>query len=230
MRFSKIKALILPSGVRFVPILRGPFRGAWLQLVVRDNIRKIVGLYEHELNDWIEKVLPRVDSVIDVGANDGYFTFGCAAAFHRSRRTASIMAFEPQAVCCQQMAATLRARPIPGISVTIEQMRVGAILTAGQTTLDEVASRDPKLTKARRTLVKIDVEGNESDVIDGASGWLNKSNYFVIEVHREKYVQALRSRFASAGLVLDRRDQRPLPLLGAELRTASNCWLVSSLK
>ena len=62
----------------------------------RESMRKILGLYEHELNGWLNEALKRVTRVLDVGANDGYFCFGCAAAFRRLGTNGSVVAFEPQ--------------------------------------------------------------------------------------------------------------------------------------
>ena len=59
-------------------------------------MRKMFEIYERELNSWLEQVLRRVTRVLDVGANDGYFTFGCAAAFGRLGKTGEIIAFEPR--------------------------------------------------------------------------------------------------------------------------------------
>jgi tRNA G46 methylase TrmB len=78
-------------------VWRGPFRGARIVMNPRDSLRKIFGLYEHELNDWLEAALRRVIRVVDVGANDGYFTFGCAAAFKRLGKAGEIIAIENQA-------------------------------------------------------------------------------------------------------------------------------------
>jgi hypothetical protein len=41
------------------------------------------------------------------------------------------------------------------------------------------------------TLVKIDVEGAEMDVLEGAMSWLNPTNYFVIEVHQESFLDSI---------------------------------------
>ena len=38
-------------------IWRGPFRGARIVMKPRDSLRKILGLYEHELNPWLEQAL-----------------------------------------------------------------------------------------------------------------------------------------------------------------------------
>ncbi|HTE90163.1 MAG TPA: FkbM family methyltransferase, partial [Terriglobales bacterium] len=79
------------------------------------------------------------------------------------------------------------------------------------------------------TLVKIDVEGAEVDVIEGGRSWLQPSNLFVIEVHQERFLDLLRDLFAERGLRLVQVDQRPLSLLGREMREEKNWWLVSDI-
>ena len=95
MAFDLLK-LLLPKRPMPTRIWRGPFRGACIVMNPRDSLRKILGVYEHELNPWLEQALRRVTRVLDVGANDGYFTFGCAAAFQRLGKAGEIVAFEPQ--------------------------------------------------------------------------------------------------------------------------------------
>jgi hypothetical protein len=229
MRLTALRNAVLSSEPRFVRIFRGPFRGAHICTVPRDNLRKLFGLYEHELNHWLERVLLRVDSVIDVGANDGYFTFGCAAALQRQRRRATILSFEPQFMCCERLEATLRAYPSQ-VTIKIVRSYVGKIVTEDQITLDEAWIRFPSVSKAHHTLIKIDVEGAELDVIEGARRWLNHASYFLIEVHREEYLEILMARFAAAGLNLERRNPIALPLLGAEHRPNPTWWLVTALE
>src|SRR5882724_2353046 len=94
MAFDALKSL-LPNHPVLTRVWRGPFRGAKLMINPRNFLRKIFGLYEHELNPWLEQALRRVNRVVDVGANDGYFTFGCASAFRRLRKRGAILAFEP---------------------------------------------------------------------------------------------------------------------------------------
>jgi hypothetical protein len=78
-------------------------------------------------------------------------------------------------------------------------------------------------------LLKIDVEGAEEDVLDGAASFIVAGNLFVIEVHREAYIATITERFARRGLRLHLVKQRPLFLLGRELRSEENYWLVSDL-
>jgi hypothetical protein len=210
-------------------IWRGPFRGARIVMNPRDSLRKIFGLYEHELNDWLEQALRRVSRVIDVGANDGYFAFGSAAAFRRLGKTGEIIACEPQDRHVAILRESVASQAQTGIRFEIVHALVGRELKPGIITLDslQAAVDDPNAKVS--TLVKIDVEGAEMDVIAGGRSWLQPSNLFVIEVHQERFLDPLRALFAELGLRLMQVDQRPLWLLGRETREEKNWWLVSDV-
>lgn len=234
MFLTPLKNLLLPLAPRPVRILRGPFRGAIIHMSLRDNVRKVLGFYEHEFNPWLEAVLPQVDTVVDVGANDGYFTFGCAAAFRRLGKRADIFAFEPQAIHCEKLENSRRQQPLgagPAVNITVTQALVGAEPAPGVATLDALADELPpgQPVGARRALVKIDVEGAEVDVIRGAARWLRPENYFLIEIHAEAYLDTLHKCFSEAGLSLEQHEEHPLPLLGPEHRAERNWWLVTPL-
>jgi hypothetical protein len=222
---------LLPNVPVPMRVWRGPFRGAVIVMNPRNSLRKVFGLYEHELNDWLASVVRRVDTVLDVGANDGYFTFGCAAAFRRLHRSADILAFEPQADYFRQLEASLRSQPDDCVTIAAQQIFVGKAIASGITTLAAAARALPARAphRLRRALVKIDVEGAELDVIEGATEWLRPEHYFLIEVHEESYLTTLKRRFADSGIALEQRDQQTLPFLGRERRLEKNWWLVSLL-
>jgi len=215
----------LPNRPMPTRIWRGPFRGARIVMNPRDSIRKILGLYEYELNPWLEKALRRSKRVLDVGANDGYFTFGCAAAFQRLGKKGEIICFEPQEQHMLKLRRSIAAQNCPDIRFEIIHALVGREVREGMTTLDATPTTD-----RRDTLVKIDVEGAEVDVVEGARSWMDKSNLFVIEVHREAYLPELKQIFAERGHRLAQINQRPLALLGRETRDKNNWWLVSDLQ
>ena len=215
---------LLPNHDVPMRVWRGPFRGATVVMNPRASLRKAFGLYEHELNAWFERALGRVSRVIDVGANDGYFTFGCAAALTRRGKGADIIAFEPQPQHVAALRSAADRRHPSGVRIDIVQAKVGREAGALMTTLDSIATSDRE-----HTLIKIDVEGAELDVIAGAASWMQPSNLFVIEVHRQSYLAQLNAGFAARGLTLTQIDQQPLPLLGRDLRDADNWWLVSDL-
>jgi hypothetical protein len=172
----------------------------------------------------LEEALRRVARVLDVGANDGYFTFGCAAAFRRLGKPGEIISFEPQGRHVADLRASVAAQGDSAIRFEIVQALVGQAPGDGVVTLDAWLEND-----RRNTLVKIDVEGAELDVVEGATSWLEASNLFLIEVHQEETVGKIQDRFSERGLELECIRQRPLPFLGHEQRQESNSWLVSRL-
>ncbi|HKZ80234.1 MAG TPA: FkbM family methyltransferase [Pyrinomonadaceae bacterium] len=221
---------LLPNRPIRVRILRGPLRGGRLVMNPRQSMRKILGLYEHELNNWLEDVLRVVDRVVDVGANDGYFTFGCAAAFRRLGKAGEIVAFEPQQRHFEALQRSIDDQPSSDLSFNIIQSLVGIEERPGVTTLDSVRWKRGNPTDHTNALVKIDVEGAEEEVLLGGSSWFHKSNFFLIEVHKRSFIDSIGNMFAGHSLLLDRVDQRPLPFLGRELRDRENWWLVSRLR
>lgn len=216
---------VLPDRDMLLPILAGPFRGARVQLNPRNALRKVLGLYERELNEWLSIVLPRVNAVIDIGANEGYFSLGCCAAFHRLKKSAEIAAYEPEPEALRRLYAGIRGNRGGDVRIAVFESFVGSHVSPSMTTLNEIAAS----SACENVLIKIDVEGAEVEVIAEASAWLNASNYFVIEVHKEQFLDVLKGAFAKHGLRLARVDQRPLPLLGYEARGRDNWWLVSEL-
>ncbi len=203
----------------------GPFRGAYPVMNPRHSLRKVLGLYEHELNNWIETALHCVHRVIDVGANDGYFTFGCAAAFRRLKKTGEIISIEVQDQHMLKLREGFERHADPAVRFSLVQGYAGSELKPGFVTLDSLDTGGDR----GGTLVKIDVEGAEVEVMQGALSWLDPTNFFVIEVHQESLLAPLHALFATRGLKLRQINQRPLPLLGAEVRDRENWWLVSDL-
>src|SRR5206468_3178901 len=137
MAFDALKFLLADRPV-LTHIWRGPFRGARLVINPRHSLRKVFGLYEHELNEWLAQALRRVTRILDIGANDGYFTFGCAAAFRRVGKAGEIIAFEPQPRNVAILRESLAAQPETSIRFEIVQTVVGRELRPGMTTLDAV--------------------------------------------------------------------------------------------
>jgi hypothetical protein len=192
-------------------------------LPLRHSLRRIFGIYEHELHPWLQIALKRVRRVLDVGAHDGYYTLGCSAAL-RDLGSAEIIAFEPQEshVHLLRKSIGMQTRRDPRIQVV--QAMVGRAAQDGVITLDAL-----RLPDREDTLIKIDVEGAEIDVILGATTWLRPTNLFVIEVHKPTFIDYLKRLFAEHDLSLVQINQRPLRFVGRETRDQDNCWLVSSL-
>jgi len=144
MAFDALKFLLADRPV-LTHIWRGPFRGARLVINPRHSLRKVFGLYEHELNEWLAQALRRVNRVLDVGANDGYFTFGCAAAFRRLGKPREIIAFESHTRHVAMLRKSVALQTEASVRFKIVQSSVGKELKPGMTTLDsaEWAVGDP---------------------------------------------------------------------------------------
>src|SRR2546423_4601274 len=124
----------------------------------------------------------RVIRVIEVGANDGYFTFGCAAALRRLKKHGRIVAFEPQQQAYNQLQRTQHTWRFPsdlGIEIDIDDRFVGSVESGTFISLDSLTCGTDSV-RPEHSLIKIDVEGAECDVIDGAARWLNPTNLFLI--------------------------------------------------
>lgn len=221
---------LIPNRALPLPVLRGPFRGATIEVNPRHSLRKLFGLYEHELNGWLKHALPRVTTVLDVGANDGYFTLGCAAAFRRLGKSGEIIAFEPGVEVFENLKLNALKQEDDQIRFFLHNCFVGAEINSETTTLDEIARQRKDQRKPENALIKIDVEGAELDVIAAATAWLNPTNYFLIEVHWDaSFLTTLRKIFLERGMKLTQINQQPLPLIGYEARGREQWWLVSDL-
>jgi methyltransferase FkbM-like protein len=218
---------LLPDRRIACPVLMGPFRGARIFMNPRNSLRKIMGAYEHELNPWLHAVLARVDGVYDVGANDGYFTFGCLAAFRRRGRAGSVFAFEPQEEAFRGLSATATRYCPRGSRLELVRGWVGDGRTADTMTLDDWVHSVCPTPPTTNVLIKVDVEGAELQVLRGAQSLIRPENQFLIEVHSAALLRAVSEFFAQRSLPLVQINQKALPILGRENRDVDNWWLVT---
>jgi GT2 family glycosyltransferase len=207
-------------------ILAGPFRGARLFLDPACSKRKVFGIYEHVLNSWWRRELPNTEVVWDVGAADGYFTFGCAHEIKRHKGIGHIVAFEPD----ENSKATLeRVAGWPeynGIEFEFMSQFVGASTNGSATTLDE-ALRDRPTLVGKRSLIKVDVEGDEIDVLKGASLLLSEPHQWVVEIHGEHLLSGVIELFKANGRSVDIINPEPHWLLGPECRQIKTRWVTT---
>jgi hypothetical protein len=120
---------LVPTKECRLPIIASPLRGGVFIANPRASIRKVMGVYEHELNNWLSKALPEVNMLLDIGANDGYFAFGCAAAFRRANKPGTIHCFEPDPHYCVVLERSAVRYLSPSIHIAITQKFVGSSWT-----------------------------------------------------------------------------------------------------
>ena len=156
------------------------------------------GHYKQELSEslLILRLLPRVEAFIDVGANVGFYSLLAAKVCDHP---ISVLAFEPEAENFGKLQQAIQANdldqkihPFPmAIGSSSQKMKLyhSAMGSGGNsvappegspmseeseivesTTLDEVQKKH--LPRCPPTLIKIDVECFEYEVLRGASNWL----------------------------------------------------------
>jgi len=117
---------LVPVKDRKLPILMGPLRGGEFYASPRASMRKVFGVYEHELNPWLYKAVEAAGALLDVGAADGYFSFGCAASFKSAGKKGAIVCFEPQHHYCMLLEQSAKPYREAGIDIQVVESLVGS--------------------------------------------------------------------------------------------------------
>lgn len=201
-------------------IVRGPFRGAKVYLDKSNSRRKIYGLYEHVLNKWLEEKIGLHDTFIDVGANNGYHTFGFAHAALRSGKVPYVIAVEPDDL--KELEEPRSWPEYAGCKIEIINK-----FCSNKTAENEIALGDI-VTPLDGGLIKIDIEGHESEVMQGAAALVDDARFdWCIEIHGDERIPEIASYFCEAKRPFLIFDLRKLPFLKPEPRTLHTTWLVT---
>ena len=149
-------------------VMAGPFSGMrYIELSIGSAlIPKLLGIYERELAPCIEEICRnRPELVVDLGAAEGYYAVGLARRLPASR----IIAFESEELGRRDL---LRLAQLNGVADRIE---IRATCTPAD--LIYIATRFEHATYV------IDIEGNESMLLDdGVCNLLSRST-LLVEVH-----------------------------------------------
>ena len=214
----------------FARLIRQQLPAAW-QPPIRFLYERARGLLEREL-PIVASVVHRGDHVVDVGANNGLYTHAFA------KRRATVEAFEPQPECVavlaayasRQRGARVEVHPVALAATQGEAMlhvpagsgpSPSASFSAGDETFTRLDVRVERLDSFEFfdiSLIKIDVEGAELDVLAGASETLRRSRPLLfIEIEQRHHREPIREvfeRIAALGyegaFLDDTRRLRPL--------------------
>lgn len=209
-------------------MLRGPFKGAPIFCKLRNSKRKLFGVYEHVLNEWIADVLPSKQFVFDVGANTGYETYGFAWLLKRSTfKKPCIVAFEPQLSEVEELRIPLQWPEYKDCDIQLVEKFVGAE-DCGDTVTIDAALEKTKESCTGPGLFKIDIEGAEIDALRGATEALRNPQYdWLIEIHGRELITEVAQFFVKAKRPFLVREDAPVPILGKENRKMETFWLTT---
>lgn len=208
-------------------ILGGPFRGANLILNPAHSKRKIFGIYEYVLNPWLNHVLPNIQVLWDVGANDGYFTYGCSHIISQHHEVGNVIAFEPNLDDQQHLKIPSQWQEYQKINFEFIPLFVGNQLTNNCTTLNKAYQDRPQL-QDKISLIKVDVEGAELDVLQESNLLLAKPNHWVVEVHGDHLLDPVLNIFAEAQREVTVHSLKPHWLFGEEQRIIKTSWVTTT--
>jgi hypothetical protein len=173
-----------------------------MQLDLAHHSQRWLGLQERELYGWVRQFARNINTAVDVGANDGVYTL-----YFLARTSArKVYSFEPSVDCVQELKENLAVNNLTGDErLEITPRHVGASNAEGWTTLDSLAS-----TIVPPCLIKVDIDGGESDLLRGASACLGlPAIRWIIEVHSK---------------ALERDCLRVLKDAGYHVRIVYNAW------
>jgi FkbM family methyltransferase len=201
---------------------RGPLAGIWLRAAHVNGFWIPLGLYEPRLAEILSRAAGMKGACVwDVGANIGIFSLLCA------RQGAAVVALEPDgenllrlrqhlaanepwSAAVRVHAAAAGARPGIGTVVRTTSGAESRVVSASAgdedaespqcavVTLDQLAETEP-----RPSVVKVDVEGAEADVLAGASRLLRDGGArWIVEVHNAQADAAVRYVFAASGYAI----------------------------
>jgi FkbM family methyltransferase len=179
----------------YLPVLAGPLKGSsW---VARATIGSCVtGSYESDIQDVFSTVVRPGDVVYDIGANVGFLTLLAAKLVGPA---GTVVAFEPDPASRAYLRRHLDLNAVTNVQIVpaavssspgIARFRRGGHISQGQ--LDDagelevgVIALDDYVAAARvPTLVKVDVEGAEVDVLRGAQATIRSHRpAFIVSTH-----------------------------------------------
>ena len=212
-----IKRLLVPEGRQLRRLRGGISKGMLMELDLSHQSQRYWGLDERELVAAFRRLIPGSRSLIDVGANDGYYTM----AFLQSE-AARVIACEP-GPAMEQLLANARANGFEtGERFIAEHRFVGQ--GAGAVSIAELVKGLP-----RPIFLKVDIDGGEGELLESAEGCDCLSDLrWLIETHSTELEEQCISWLQAHGYTTRIIYNAPWRILLPEQRPIPhNRWLVA---
>lgn len=203
-----IKQALFRPGLRPRTIRGGPMAGLRLNLDLRQDTQVWRGIYERRLMDWLQQHVPAEGVCLDVGAAEGVMTLWMAVLAPQGR----VIAIEPSERG-EQINPNLhlnRDRPLG--RVELHRVCAGKQTFFNEQEIEFVAIDDliARCGLDRLDVIKIDVDGPELDVLDGATASLDRFKPAVsVEAHSHALTRGVVERLEKHGYRCDVVDPPP---------------------
>ncbi|MCA1838919.1 MAG: FkbM family methyltransferase [Actinomycetota bacterium] len=195
------KNALVPDKVVIRTIKAGFAKGAKLPMNLRYKSHVWMGLYEKEVADWMQRAVKPDTIFYDLGAGYGYY----AAAVGLRASMGKVYAFEFDPTQVPLLRQAIKANQL-GKIIEVFELEVSDRTVEGRSiTLDDFMADHSPLAP---TLVKLDVEGAEYRILQGASRMVTEHKpTFFIETHSEQVDDECAELLRSAGYALEFREQ-----------------------
>lgn len=203
-------------------ILAGPFKGMKYaeEAAVGSSLwPKLVGTYESELQPFISEITNTgYQKIIDVGYAEGYYLVGLGRHFDQ----AELVGFDTEAEAQRLCKANAKINGIEDDRLTLLGAFDGESF---QQTLDE-----------SKTLVVVDCEGTENDVVGGldreqllAADWLIETHDHLVEGTTERLLKVFKETHELQEVVTNIDHQTKLQLLPDSIKKTCDPYVQEAL-
>lgn len=199
---------MLPRGTRPYTIRGGALKGTKFYFDLQQDTQVWRGIYEQALQAWLAREVQPDAVCIDVGAAEGCATLLMARLAYQGH----VHAFEPS-----ERGAWIPKNLQLSADVALAEVNVHHVFVGAQSGTDGDGRRHLRLDDyvfneqmERIDVVKIDVDGPELDVLDGAAELLARFRPAVcVEAHSHALCQGVVERLRSAGYAVRVVDPPP---------------------
>ena len=189
---SAIKDWLMPSGAKPRSIQFGAFKGLRMNLDLRIQTQAWLGLAEREVFSYLRAFSHLAKTGIDIGAADGEYTL----FFMSQPNIKHVFAFDPSERFPADLSANLALNGFQGdLRSRLIKQYVSDHDDDNHCTLDSFA-----VDLEGPCVVKIDVDGGEGAVLQGATKFLERKDVsWIIETHSLELEQVCDQILSSKG-------------------------------
>jgi hypothetical protein len=183
-----IKRLLLPGGARLRRLRGGVSRDQLMTINLRTQLQRYLGLDERELADIVRTSSSRCRTLVDIGANDGYYTVAFLAS-----AAECVIACEPGPANKELIENAMANGHHESPRFQVERRLIGT--NSGEATILALLHGRPL-----PAFVKVDVDSGEVDVLRSAESFSHlPQTSWVVETHSLELENKCIEWFASHG-------------------------------